>query len=286
MPTRSLRWWKCLTGALVFLPVLPEAGAAQTLDMRPPDWFSPDMAPTFASEELSARQQRIRLFRIATGYVCDPANIDPNDPASDDPANEPDPGVDWLSLTVGNDNPFRDFRWQGDPGGVGYSRLDAQVQLLDTATTGCAFGLQAVMPAGLQSNGVATGPTVLSPALALFHNLGDGFAVQSFVGKHFYMEGQEDRRPSHRIHYGLAVQRELRSVPEVPGNLFLFVEALGRIHYEDVPGAGSRPNVFDVLPGVQWRVAENCWLSSGLVLPAQPSPYDSRRWQVSCSLRF
>ena len=53
----------------------------------------------------------------------------------------------------------------------GYYRLHSQVQFHDSPTTGCAFTLRAVTPAGRECNGATDGPTYLSPSLSFFHAL-------------------------------------------------------------------------------------------------------------------
>src|SRR5437588_645244 len=74
-----------------------------------------------------------------------------------------------------------------------------------------ALGLQAVTPAGLQFAGAQDGPTVFSPAFALFHALDNGFAVQGFVGKHLQVSstGYVPVPVQRSLQYGLAIQRPL-----------------------------------------------------------------------------
>ena len=43
-----------------------------------------------------------------------------------------------------------------------------------------SMSLQALTPAGQQTGGLANGPTVVSPAFFLFHDLGEGQAMQGF----------------------------------------------------------------------------------------------------------
>jgi hypothetical protein len=66
---------------------------------------------------------------------------------------------------------------------LGYQKFYSQVQILDLDRTSVCAVFQALTPSGMQSGGLANGPSVLSPSLALFHDMGGGAALQGFVGQ-------------------------------------------------------------------------------------------------------
>ena len=215
-----------------------------------------------------ARPNRLQLFRMMPGFLSDPVGLESDDPTP--PGAAParaDDDLSWLQVSMGNDNPFFDFRRPGDPGGIGFYKVHSQVQVFDSPSTCFALGLQAVAPAGMQNGGVDDGPTVLVPALSLFHTLDDGTAFHGFVGKNVNCDRPLGGSSLHRsFQYGVAVQR-----PVVPGgpdgfnNVYLFVEALGRYRYDATPGAaapssGGPPALWEVLPGLQWKVNPNWWI--------------------------
>src|SRR5437763_1802148 len=116
---------------LAFLFAAPPA----SLQAQPnADWF-PDPArvgyPDLRLDPVSAggtpiaspfRTHRIRLFRMAPGFLSDPVGLDGDDSLPGDPPQpaallaDTDSGPGWLQLAVGNDNPYFDFRQPGDPG--------------------------------------------------------------------------------------------------------------------------------------------------------------------------
>src|SRR5262249_9871036 len=188
-----------------------------------------DSAPA-APGDAPGRPHRFRLFRIQPGFLSDPVGLDQDDPPSPDgKVPEPDGGPEWISVALGNDNPFFDMRQRGDPGGVGFYRVNTQVQLFDSATTACTLALQAYAPAGPQYDGLPerAGPTVVSPALSLFHALADGTAVQGFVGKHLPLANAAAGPLQKAVQYGMALQRPLAADTDgVLNHLYLYVGAL------------------------------------------------------------
>ena len=294
--------WPLVLGALCLTvsgPQLP----AQELSLPPlpasPDLNRDPVLPRSLnldgpSSTDANRSHRIRLFRFQPGFLSDPVGLDQDDPlaAADGKAPSSDPGVDWINVALGNDNPFFDFRQRGDPGGVGFYRVNTQVQLFDTRTTAFSLGLQAYTPAGLEFDGLPDryGPTVVSPALSLFHALGDGTALQGFVGKHLPVSNSATAPLQRAVQYGMALQRPLGLTPDGPlNNLYFYVGALGQYQYrQERVVVSPSPVVWDVMPGLHWKVADNWWVTGGVMLPVGPARTDtlSGRWQVTCSLQF
>jgi hypothetical protein len=242
-------------------------------------------------------RQRIRIFRFTPGFLSDQVglqDIDDSPPglssSTPSPPAEAESGPDWIQVAMGTDNPYFDFRQPGDPGGVGFYRVNTQIQFLDTIRTACTFGIQAVSPAGIQYNGVQDGPTVLSPQLGLFHALDSDTALQGFVGKHMLVSNSGPAAPIQRnLQYGMAVQRSLAAIgPEPLRNVYLYMGALGQYRPERNESSGAMA-VWRMLPGVHWKVTDNWWLSGGLLLPIGPARADtptSLPWQLTCSFQF
>ena len=243
----------------------------------------------------AARNRAIHLFRITPAFLSEPVGLsDADDPmlgaaAGDLPAaSTTDAAPDWLTVTMGNDNPFFDLRRPGDPGGVGFYRVHSQVQLLDSAHTGCALALQAVTPAGRENDGLEDGPTVVSPMFSLYHALDDGTAVQGFVGKHVNLNSRWTNELNQSVQYGMAVQHPvIESRPDSFGNVYVFAEVLGRYRYDAATTAAGSTGDWEVLPGVHWQLAPNWWMSGGVVVPmTSATRTESSQWQITCSFQF
>ncbi|HEY7426155.1 MAG TPA: hypothetical protein VH682_18130 [Gemmataceae bacterium] len=244
-----------------------------------------------------SRAPRIRLFCIAPGFLSDPVCMQdedsdlpgvPNMPGSNLPPGQtpPDNGPEWVQFGMGYDNPYFDLRRPGDPGGVGYYRVNTQVQLFDSPTTACTVGVQAVTPAGVQFAGLPDGPTVLCPAFSVFHALGEGTAIQGFVAKNVPVSGADGPNFLQRnLQYGMAVQRPVvADGPEGLRNVFLSVGALGQLHPQG-DSFKALPTC-DVLPGLQWHVNDNWWVSSGVLLPVGTTRTTPSQWQLTCFFQF
>ena len=284
-----------MPGLAALLTLCPAALRAEEMI----DWTRDPILPgtlNFGPETAggaAADSRRIRLFGITPGFLSDPVGLsDPNDPllaAANDPANAAtDPGPDWMSLTVGDDNPFFDLRRPGDPGGVGYYRVHSQVQLVNSAHTGCAVALQAVTPAGRENNGLDDGPTVFSPAFSLYHALDNGTAIQGFVGKNLNFSPRWTNQLDQSFQYGMALQHPvLESRSDGIGNVYVFVEALGRYRMDSGDNGASPFGSLDVLPGVHWQLAPNWWMSGGVVVPMTAATRtETNQWQITCSFQF
>jgi len=201
------------------------------------------------------------------------------------PASESD-GPGRMQVTAGNDNPYFDFRRPGDLGGVGYFKLNGQFQFLDTARSSCTLGLQAAAPAGLEYDGVQEGPTQVAPNLGWYYDLGDGAALHGFVGKSVRAASGWSDNLGRNLEFGVAVQRPM-PMPDggVTRNLFLFIQALGR-HRPEIFSDSRRSALWEVLPGVHWRMSDNWWMSSGVIVPVGNARSDLGLWQVTCSWQF
>jgi hypothetical protein len=232
---------------------------------------------------------RLRLPRMPVTSLGDPLGLiddddlpaDPNAPAA---TSESDGSR--VQVSMGQDNPFFDFRRRGSPGGVGYYKVQTQYQFLTTGTTGCTFTFQAVRPAGLESNGVNEGPSFMSPALTIFHDLGGGSALHAFIGKDVranstWREGVSERG---NLMYGVAVQQPLAIAATDPSRgLFFFMEAQGCCSDRDQ----GLMNAWELVPGLHYRLNDSWWLSGGVLLPVGPTRYGSTgHWHLSCSWQF
>jgi hypothetical protein len=272
----------------LFLPIPdPQPDLTQPPVVPPDQLFTPVSQGTAAP---ASQPNRIRLFRIQPGFLCDPAGLDSDDKTSDDAPALDDDGPDWLTVAVGNDNPYFDFRRRTDPGGVGYTRVATQMQLIDTNRTALSVGLQAVTPSGQQFDGLADnmGPTVLSPAMSLFHAFDDTTALQAYVGKHLAIENGGAQSFSHDLNYGVAVQRALTTRDNDPfRNVYLSVGAVGQMRVNDASTL-QKPVTVEMMPGLHYKMSDNWWISGALVLPmtggaALPL---GQQWQVTCSVQF
>ncbi|MGH7174033.1 MAG: hypothetical protein ACRELF_07435 [Gemmataceae bacterium] len=254
--------------------------------------FDSPLGPTPIS-----RVPRLRLFRFASGFLSDPLGMQDDDyelpgvpkmPGANlaGAAAETNDGPEWIQLGMGADNPFFDLRRPGDPGGVGYYRVNTQVALLDSATTSCTFGVQAVAPGGIQFAGVPNGPTVLSPAFGVFHALSNSLGLQGFVSKNFALSNADGVSTLQRnVQCGLAVQRPIVTEgPDSLRNLFFTVGALGQL--SSGLDAFKLPSSYDMLPGLQWHVNDNWWVSSAVFVPVGPVHGTANQWQLTCSLRY
>jgi hypothetical protein len=138
------------------------------------------------------------------------------------------------------------------------------VQLLDKGRTSLCLGFQAVTPAGLEAGGVADGPTVICPAVAMFQELGDAAALHGFVaGQIRTHAGWSDELES-GIQYGMALQCAVPGLCNGPRQgVHVFVEALGRYHGESSEPTQLRPAAWEIIPGIHWRMGERWSVSVG-----------------------
>jgi hypothetical protein len=259
------------------------------------DLAAPRALDTSPSSSLAAgRAQRLRLFRIAPGFLSDPLGMQDDDSLVPLPGvqtcpspgqAQSDGGLDWIQLGMGIDNPYLDLRRPGDPGGVGFYRVNTQVQLFDSPRTACSLGLQAVTPAGIQFAGAPDGATVVSPAFSVFHSLGDNLAVQGFLAKNVPINNCQCGHLQRNLQCGMALQRPLiTDGPEGFRNIFLSLGALGQLR-PDHDNLHLIPSC-DVLPGLHWHVNDNWWVSSAFLMPVGPIRAAPSQWQLTCSFQF
>ncbi|MBI3407766.1 MAG: hypothetical protein HY040_05345 [Planctomycetes bacterium] len=214
----------------------------------------------------SGAAARVRLFGMPTGFLRDPVGLDSDDPAlpADPMAARANPDDDFSGILVsmGNYNPYFDMRRPEDPRGLGYYKVHSQMQVLDLGRTNVSLTLQALTPAGLESGGVANGPTIVSPSFACFQDLGYGAALQGYIGQDIMATSRWTDNLGTRVHYGVGVQCPVPGLcPQSDQGLFFFVQALGRYRYDT--RTDGKTAVWEVIPGLHWRVNDNCWLSIG-----------------------
>jgi hypothetical protein len=239
----------------------------------------------------AGRAARFQMFRMPAGFIHDPVGLDMDDDpsltAEGASSSGPEPGDSFVGAAIGADNPYFDVRLPGDPGGLGYQRVHTQCQVMGDRFTSMCVGVQAFTPAGLENNGLTNGPTILSPNLSLFHEWESGLAVQGFIAKTLPARaGWTDDFLRRSVHCGVGVQSPFpgvggSSVPDV----HWFLEALGSI--QRMPGSTAPAAPFvGVIPGLHWRLGDNWWMSSGVVLPVGTTHYEPGKLQITCSWRF
>src|SRR5579884_1682035 len=165
-------------------PPVPDASLTPTVLPVLPDafWGSVGLPPV-------PRQPPVHLFLMQPAFLYAPVGLDSDDDlggATSDPTDPLDPDAELaarLQVSIGNDNPFFDFRSPDNPGRVGYYKLHAQYQVLETSGLSFCLGLQAFTPAGLESDGLAHGPTVLRPNFSWWQDMGNGCGLNGFVCK-------------------------------------------------------------------------------------------------------
>jgi len=143
-----------------------------------------------------------------------------------------------------------------------------------------------VTPAGLETDGLAQGRTILRPALSWYQDLGANFVLHGYVGKNLHASPNWTDNLERSLHYGLAVQQPIPGLTPTPNfSLHMFLEALGR--QRSSPDLVDRPtSTFEMLPGIHWQMGENWWMQGGVLLPMGTTRFDTGLWQITCSWRF
>jgi hypothetical protein len=218
-----------------------------------------------ADERPPTRTPKLQFFRMPSGFLASPLGlVAEDDPPPEDPFAKTDDDLAFAQLTYGKHVPYLDMYKRGDPGGFGYYKIHSQVQIFDLGTTNVSAVVQAVTPMGLQSGGVGSGQTVLSPALACFHDLGAGAAVHAFIGQHIAANSRWREQFHTGFTCGVAVQHPVPFTPfSADQGLFVFLQAMAQYRADGYRPDG-RPTTWDVIPGLQYRLNNACWMSMGL----------------------
>jgi hypothetical protein len=212
--------------------------------------FMPGMMPGFISSS-------------PIGMIPDEDVYPPDDPGTAVVARSPLEGSepDWVRVDIGRDNPLFDLRRPGDPGGVGYYRLFSQMQVADWGSTSVCLGLQAVTPAGQKDGGLQNGPTVLTPGLSIFQDLGNGTALQGYVGHE--LRPRMNDFDENTLKWGVGFQCPVPLLnSRTDQGLFFYMQALAHYNYEGYRPDG-RATTWEFVPGVHYRFNSNCWMSLG-----------------------
>ncbi len=221
------------------------------------------------------RPPRLQLLGRPTLSGNDPVDADsPHDLGPDQQTIEnQDLG---LQVDMGEDNLFFDSPRRQQAGGAGFWKVQSLWQLVDLDSTSLCLGMKAITPAGPETGGVDSGPTVLSPSLAWVHDLGEGMAVHGFVGQQIQANSRWREYLGADLQCGMALHYPLlaRDGSAVQG-LYFFLHALGRLNQEP-DRAGEKAPAWEVVPGLYWRMNERCWLSMG----------GSRQGQITCSWKY
>lgn len=248
-------------------------------------------ALTAASDTASStRSPKVPLFRTPTGMV----GLTPDDDSTSDETaaieqvNDSAFGEDnRLQIDFGTDNPYFDFRRPGTVGGIGYYKLQGEYQLLDGGSTGLSLSFRGITPAGVDSDGVANGPTLFVPGVAWYQELSGLGALQGYIGKTMHADYRLGDNLNSGVQYGMAYQRPVW-VPandNSVGSVHLFVQALGYYRCGEEFPQRNVPN-WELLPGLHFRGGDNWWLSGGMIVPVGQARTESGLWQVTCSWRY
>jgi hypothetical protein len=211
------------------------------------------------------RSPRIRLSRIMPGLLTEntPAESFWEGAVDQSAAGLRGTETSTLQVLVHSDNPFFDLRWPGELGGPGYYRVESALKLLELGNTHLCLGLLAFAPAGRDVGGDPDAPSRLLPSVAFFQDLGNGAALQGFVGQNVFSDGRLSGATGGPLEYGLAVQCPLPWFDFKQGRgIFVFVQTLGRLQHDYDRLIGKAPN-WELVPGIHWRFGESGWFSLG-----------------------
>jgi hypothetical protein len=241
-------------------------------------------------DSTTARSSRFRLPGMSTGFLTAPTGLDLDDDGSAVPLAgsfgpwSNDPSGDWLQVALGRDNGLSDLTWPGRVGGRGFYRLDSQVRVADTGTTGLALGFEAITPAGPEDDGILRGPTILRPALALSHEFETGTVVHTFIGSDVRTDPGWVRRVGRGPRCGLAVEQPISDdTPGTEPDLFLSLAFLGKSVLAE---GGESEIAWKLVPTLRYQLSENMWFSGGYIFPVNSERSDARSWMMMCSWRF
>ena len=211
----------------------------------------------------SSRTPRLQFFRMPSGVIATPLGLVPDDDPPPEDGQAVDDDLNFIQFVYGTQVPYFDMFRKGDPGGFGFYKVHSQVQVLDQGTTNVSAVVQAVTPMGLQNGGVGNGPTIISPSLACFQDLGDGTAFHAYVGQQLCANSRIRDQVRSNYRCGLAVQQPLLQGASEQG-LYVYVQALAEPRSTDPTRPDSKTTSWDVIPGMQYRVNNACWMSLGV----------------------
>jgi len=229
------------------------------------------------------------LFRVPPAFLVSLPWLESEDSPHDGRLSLefPEPEPEGVQLLIGNDNPAFGFRRKNDPGGVGYTRLFSQVQLLQDERTALTLIIQAFTPSGLEADGLpeSRGATVLTPALSFYRAITeDGVGLQFCLNRHVGLANPTRQRLDERWQCGLGVHCPLASNPsDFLRSWFVSLEAQAIDRSRGLPGTWAS---WDVLPGLHWIPAEKWQVSGGLTVPLDRGEASIRSWQIRASLQF
>ena len=291
--------WRGPGIVLVTCLLLPSLAVGQTFA----DWYRPTLLDSLdlgklqgAPDPAATSPHRFGLFRMPSGFLTGPDNPGGIPQAAGTAGPEADshpesPESNRMQMFAGPDNPYLDFFLPGDPGGIGYYRLQSQLQLFDTGSSSFTFNVEAVTPTLHPTLGYIPGPTVCSPAVAWFREWDSGVTVQMYAESDLRADPAWTVNVMPSVQYGLAVTRPvpLLKVSEEHA-VHCFLEALGSSPLNSVAALDqygmTRQLGWQLLPGIHWRRGEDCWLSGGVLLPLSSNWTGSSMLQISCSWQY
>jgi hypothetical protein len=92
--------------------------------------------------------------------------------------------------------------------------------------------------------------------------------------------------PEEALRYGFALQQALPDDLTLDsGDVFLFVQALGRNNAVGPPGAPGSSR-WDLVPGIRWEPDETFWVSGGVLFGSGRGRGEPLLWQITCACRF
>jgi hypothetical protein len=134
--------------------------------------------------------------------------------------------------------------------------------------------MKALTPAGVESGGAAEGHTYFLPGIGVFQDLGFGAGLHGYVGQQLCADIHGATRQA-AVECGMALQCQVPGLVELTNNgVYVSVQALGRYGYQSYND--GREMDLQLVPGVQWRVSENLWMSLGA----------SRGGMLTCSWQY
>jgi hypothetical protein len=238
--------------AACLAPLVPARGVAQSPaspfdDYRELVSFA-DEAPRVAPPSTST--PRLPLFGM-TSFLKNPIDIDDTDTSDSD-------GDSGMIVSFGRYLPNFDSNPTAERRPQGYQKAHAQMQVADLGPTSVFVTVQTLTP-GDGADGIARGPTTVSPSFGVFHDLGYGVGIQGFLGQDVEAHSRWSDGLGTRVRAGVGMQYPVPGLSSDIGDTgwFFLLEARGYYRYDDASDGVS----WKVAPGVHWRASDACWLS-------------------------